>query len=344
MVLQTPLLHLLRKRFGRPCLLITSGPWTRPLLDGSEDIANIWQLRHRHRPLLLSPERWRLIAGLRRCAGPIYVSEDSIRQLPKIRRIFALAGVTPDRCLFLTDQAIVEQHWVDRLLRFGAMTPLAYASQYTVAAEDVWMAPRLTVRTSDRLDRDAWLHRHRMTYRTIVLVQAGHKRVMKWGRARAEDRKAWPIAHWALLLRAIHAAIPGACVLLCGSESEEKLLAEIRDTAQIEGVNVATRNLPLGRLLALMEVAHSVISVDSGPSHMAAAVGCPLVVLYGAESPSVWGRRSPSGSPIVELGGPPTSCATRDISPDAVIAAWTHVAATRQQHASPARPGEQAIT
>ncbi|MEW5297215.1 MAG: hypothetical protein WDW36_000439 [Sanguina aurantia] len=43
----------------------------------------------------------------------------------------------------------------------------------------------------------------------------------------------------------------------------------------------ATAVLPLGRLKALLEIAHSMISVDTGPAHLAAAMGCPLVVLFG---------------------------------------------------------------
>jgi heptosyltransferase-2/heptosyltransferase-3 len=38
-------------------------------------------------------------------------------------------------------------------------------------------------------------------------------------------------------------------------------------------------------LLALLSLAHSCISVDTGPAHTAAALNCPLVVLFGKESP-----------------------------------------------------------
>jgi heptosyltransferase-2/heptosyltransferase-3 len=39
--------------------------------------------------------------------------------------------------------------------------------------------------------------------------------------------------------------------------------------------------LPLRRLLALLSLAHSCISVDTGPAHAAAALDCPLTVLFG---------------------------------------------------------------
>jgi heptosyltransferase-2/heptosyltransferase-3 len=42
----------------------------------------------------------------------------------------------------------------------------------------------------------------------------------------------------------------------------------------------------LRRLLALLSMAHSCISVDTGPAHVAAALDCPLVVLFGQANPS----------------------------------------------------------
>ena len=66
-----------------------------------------------------------------------------------------------------------------------------------------------------------------------------------------------------------------------------------------------------------MEMAHSMVSVDTGPAHMAAAVGCALVVLYGFESGAVWARRSAKARLILELGGQPENRAASEIRPGA---------------------------
>ena len=325
MVLQTPLLHLLHQRFGRPCRLLTSGPWSAELLAGNPDVDEIWQLRTRHMPFLLSPQRWHLVAALRKHDGPIYVSEDSERQLPKIRRLLRLSGTDSERCIYLADSRIEDRHWVDRLLRFGKMTPPALRASACPSPHEVWPAPRLEIHPTDRVDRDAWLQRRGLSGRPLVLLQPGNKRATKWGRARAEDDKAWPTARWAALLQAMRAALPGASLLLCGSSSEEVLLREIGRVANVAGVELATSDLPLRRLLAVMEIAHSMVAVDTGPAHMAAAVGCPLVVLYGAESPHLWSRRSPIHRPIVELGGPPEHHAVEQIPFDLVHDAWLRI-------------------
>jgi heptosyltransferase-2/heptosyltransferase-3 len=329
MVLQTPLLHLLHHRYRHPCILLTSGPWSSALFKGSQDVHELWQLRARHAPFVLSPERWSLVRKLRRHSGPVYVTEDSIRQVPKIRRLLTLAGIGPERCAFLSDSpAEPGEHWVDQLLRLGRKTPSAIrASDYPASHESQWMAPRLDIHPADRVDRDAWLRARGFdSEKPLVLLQPGNKRSMKWGRQRRHDAKAWPVERWIGLLNAMRLQLPTATLLLCGSAAETSLLREIRDAAKVHEVAIAADDLPLRRFVGLLEIAHSMVSVDTGPAHMAAAVGCPLVVLYGEESPLRWSRRSPMHQPVIELGGPPEHEKAEAIPLQRVIEAWISLA------------------
>jgi heptosyltransferase-2/heptosyltransferase-3 len=84
------------------------------------------------------------------------------------------------------------------------------------------------------------------------------------------------------------------------------------------------------------ELAHSMISVDTGPAHAAAALGLPLLVLYGAESPRQWLPRRPSGSPVVALGGPPRSTRVDQITAEEVFEQWR--ALTQQPRTGAAPP------
>jgi hypothetical protein len=81
------------------------------------------------------------------------------------------------------------------------------------------------------------------------------------------------------------------------------------------------------------------ISADSGPAHAAAALGVPLVVLYGTQSRGVWLPRSSNGSPVVGIGGPPELERAEQISVDAVFEAWCGLAdaqaAAQAESASP---------
>ena len=98
------------------------------------------------------------------------------------------------------------------------------------------------------------------------------------------------------------------------------MLQEIQRAAGLQDVVAA--ELPLRQLLALTESAHSMISVDTGPAHAAAALGLPLVVMFGAQSKRQWLPRSPSGSAVVGIGGPPVSNRVDQIAVEEVFTAW----------------------
>ena len=97
----------------------------------------------------------------------------------------------------------------------------------------------------------------------------------------------------------------------------------LRAAAKLPEVTVVANNLR--QLFALCEVAHSMISVDTGPAHAAGALSLPLVVLFGAQPSLDWLPRSPSGSPVLGVGGPPHSTRADQVSVDAVFAAWRAV-------------------
>ena len=92
-----------------------------------------------------------------------------------------------------------------------------------------------------------------------------------------------------------------APVLLTGDPSEasvtERLCARIGGGAR----NVAGRT-DLLELAAILKGARAAVSVDSGPMHLAAAVGTPLVVLFGPGDPNRFGPRGRAGRVAVLQG------------------------------------------
>lgn len=92
--------------------------------------------------------------------------------------------------------------------------------------------------------------------------------------------KRWPLerfAHLALLLSA-----RGAMPVLIGAEAEALVLDEI--TRLVPGtINLGGRT-SLGQIAVLARRATCAVGNDTGPIHIAAAVGCPSVALFGAGS------------------------------------------------------------
>ena len=327
LVMLTPMLHLLHRRYGRPCILVTSGGWSRPLFEGHPDVCRVITLKSRSSPYLLDSTQWRLVQALETLVeNPIYVCDS--RRMAKFKWLLRRAGVDPSRCTF---QAECEdprfEHRVDHWLAFAKVTPAAFQSdEHGWADTDLKHAPLLHITQHDRDDLRAWLEA-RALHGPLVLLQTGNKRTFKRGRfGLVGDDRAWPCATWVQTCQSLLAADQDVQLVLCGVPNEAPLLEMIRARVGSPRVHVAAADLPMRRLLALLEVAHSMISVDTGPAHAAAALGCPLVVLYGAESSGVWRPRSPTGSDVFTLGGPPHSTTVAEIPPEAVLDCWTRLA------------------
>jgi ADP-heptose:LPS heptosyltransferase len=344
MIMLTALLDFLHRRYHKPCHIIGAGSWNAAVYQGNPDVSQVWSF-DRHLPFPLNAEWRRLVRALRSSdPGPIYICEHHYRQLPRIRRMLAFSRVDPARCVFIAEEpGSGENHSVDRLVRLGERTPatLRPADYPIPPAAPVW-APRLRVSNTDRAERDAWINSQGWSGRQLIIVQPGNHRSMsrrreRWRRLSTDD-KAWPIQRWVELLQKVHAQMPNAVIVLRGAQEETSMLHEIQGAAGLESVAVA--GLGLGQLFALCESAHSMISVDTGPAHAAAALGLPLVVMFGAGPQRYWLPRSPVGSPVIGVGGPPESMRADQISADTVFAAWCALltqreTSQRRQHTNP---------
>ncbi len=324
MILLSTLLDMLHRRYGQPCQLVGAGEFTKDLYRGHRDVAQVNCIR-RYTPFLLDPAWWRALLALSRNRdGPVYVCETDPRKLARIRRLLSLSGTDPERCLFITEEASCRaEHWVDRLVSFGRLTPPALRDREWQPSTQPLCAPRLDVSAEARAECDTWVKAQGWSGRPLVLIQPGNRRTMRGTKLRVstQDDKAWPIDRWAELLKRVHERMPDAAIVLCGAPRETLLLGWIHAAVNLPTV-VYTAEIPLGLLIALCARAHSMISVDTGPAHAAAAVGLPLVDLFGGESQARWLPRSSAGSPVIGVGGPPESTRLDQISADRAFEAW----------------------
>lgn len=330
MVLLSALLGLLHQRYGERCLVIGAGAWTADIYREHGDVQDAWCLR-RYTPFLFDAGWWRTLRALRRYrTEPIYVCETDARKLKRISLLLELSRTSSDRCVFMNEELLAAkhrgqplEHWVDRLLSLGRRTPSALSeADFQVAPGGTPCGPRLDVSAEDKARCEEWLRVKGWDGRPLVLIQPGNRRTMRGKELKlsAVDDKAWPVDRWAALLRLVHAALPRAFIVLVGAPKEALLLDWIQEATALTAVVTAT--LRLSDLFALCANAHSMISVDTGPAHAAAAVGLPLVVLFGAESQREWLPRSGRGSPVIGIGGPPISTRLDQISASTVFDAW----------------------
>jgi heptosyltransferase-1 len=102
------------------------------------------------------------------------------------------------------------------------------------------------------------------------------------------ETKRWPAERFARLADAL-AERHGLASVLVGSEDDRQLAEQVRQYSHSGPVNLAGRTR-WGQLMALLEQARMVVSNDSGPMHVAAALGRPLVAVLGPTHP---GRTGP---------------------------------------------------
>ena len=63
------------------------------------------------------------------------------------------------------------------------------------------------------------------------------------------------------------------------------------------------RGAPLSQIKDLLASASLFVGNDSGPAHMAAAFGLPVVVLFGASDPAIWGPWRTQSEVVTDPGG-----------------------------------------
>jgi lipopolysaccharide heptosyltransferase II len=104
------------------------------------------------------------------------------------------------------------------------------------------------------------------------------------------ESKQWHLDRFAGVGRAL-AATRGATIILTGSGSDEPLVSRVQaDMGKAPVVRVTDLELP--ELAALLGELDVFITGDTGPMHLAAAMGTPVVALFGPSNPVRYGPRA----------------------------------------------------
>ncbi|HLK43893.1 MAG TPA: glycosyltransferase family 9 protein [Thermoleophilia bacterium] len=113
--------------------------------------------------------------------------------------------------------------------------------------------------------------------------------------------RSWPTDRWTETVHALTAA--GHVVAVTGTPEERKLTAAV---AGEDGIDLGGRTT-LAELAAVLRGAQVAIAPNTGPAHLAAAVGTPVVSLFAPVVPAA--RWAPYGVPTVLLGDQHAACA-----------------------------------
>jgi lipopolysaccharide heptosyltransferase II len=280
-ILSEPLVALLRDPFEDPIVDVLVPPWCAPVYARMRGIRKIIETPFSHGKLDIAARK-RLAADLRgEGYTHAFVLPNSWKSalVPFLARIPKRVGYTGEgRWGLLTDARKLDQKMFPRLVdRFAALAVPRGAL--------VPMPPAPTLVPDVKNRADAMRALRLKTDRPVVILCPG----AEYGPA-----KRWPPNQFAelaaLLLR------DGLQVWIIGSPNDKMAADAVLNSLgeNIHKVRDLTGRTDLGTAIDILSSASLVVSNDSGLMHAAAAVGAPLVALFGSSSPAYTPPLSPN--------------------------------------------------
>ncbi len=258
----TPLLRILHELHPQTEIDFLSSDLAAPLLELNPYLANLFRLRGRNTPLALSLEKRRLVRRLRlRDYGLAILLESA----PRYRTLLEHAG--PRQISSFEDVPF------DAGLH-AILNNLRVAGIHGRRAEDLDMD--LPLAPDDEAAADRMLQD---LPRPRIGIHIG------WGplgRKRDQVRRlrGWNLRNFATLMRMILEHGVGS-IVLTGSEEDARDTQSLRESIPDGRVHSFAGRTRIRELAAVIKNLDLLISVDSGPCHMAVALRTPLVVLWG---------------------------------------------------------------
>ena len=188
------------------------------------------------------------------------------------RRLYS--GLFSERVAVRSELGDRTTHWTQILLDYAR----------AIGCDTADATPAFAVRDDERGAAESLLRVH---------DTAGPYYVLHPTRGLSAHRARWPVAGFIALARRIRAR-DGIPILVTGSGEDGAIAQAIADGAGPGTISLAGAT-SIGGFAALAERARAVIAMDSGPMHVAAAVGAPTVGIFALQSdePDRWAPKGP---------------------------------------------------
>ena len=145
--------------------------------------------------------------------------------------------------------------------------------------------------------------------------------------------KRWPAARFSELIACLAARWPDHRIAIIGS-ADERLVAEAIAKAAHAHVEVLAGRTTLPQLVDLMRRARLLVSNDSGPMHLAVAVGTPVVAIMGPTNPRLTGPYPASTHIVLYATMPCSPCLKGKCKPTKEMECMTAIGVTEVVNAA----------
>ena len=278
-VLSTPVLPLLRKQFPEAKMTFLVNPETAGVLQDNPYLHEVWVLPRK--------PWWQQLSFIMRMRDAKF---DIVIDLTDGDRSAFLSWVTgaPVRLGYNR-----EGRWRGKF--YSQVLPSAYGSMHMVEYHQQAIVG-LGIHESVG-EPEVYMHsetRQQNEEEFCNLFAKGQSLVLIHPTARYEF-KSWPLERFAAV--ADWLSEQRVCVALIGSQREILIGQQIMNLTKHKPVNLMGKT-GLSELIALMKRSILLIGNDGGPMHIAAAVGCRVLGLFGPTDPAVWGPRGSNAKVI----------------------------------------------
>ena len=127
--------------------------------------------------------------------------------------------------------------------------------------------------------------------------------------------KRWPVEKFIAAAKEIQ--LPTGCVwILLGGKNENDLAIANQIASETQNSKFKIQNMSgktsLRELMALLKLCRVLLTNDTGPMHVAAALGTPVVAIFGSTSPELTGPIFSSNATILKSDAPCSPCFLRE--------------------------------
>ena len=307
-ILTTPAIQALRRRFPDAELLYLVEALAAPVLESNPHLSGTIVLRHR-RGWRRVAEDARLAARLRRARidiaidlhggprsgwltwatrAPLRVGYDTPgRQWMYTRRVPRPRGYAPRHSVLNQWDLLAE---VDPALATPPDPERDRLEMPVSAAAAASVAARLEAQGVGASDAIVVLH-----------ASAGN------------EFRRWPAESFAAVAAALLGADARRWIIVVGSPGDREAMSAVvtgaRNRAGAAGARItAAEGWPLTEMRALCERAALFVGGDSGPMHVAATSNVPIVAVFGPTLPALWASWRPSRLPTATVDGGTLPC------------------------------------
>jgi hypothetical protein len=223
------------------------------------------EVRHRHPGKMLvfmTAAIWREVVVISGSADLVYANKRWVhpRTMPSNMKLFGLVdAIYNPKTTYEVQKAGIRRHLADD---FAASCGFALTTRQT----KLYPSPGLIKETCLAYGLDCERSEHRL----LIGINPGPNwRVKEWGASK-----------WQELINKIHSEYD-AVILQFGINTG------FSEYDNLPGVKLLAGRLKGEELLALVTISDLIISIDSGPVHLAAAVGTPVIGLFGPLDPAL---------------------------------------------------------